>query len=149
MDPFAEAYNRTLGLIARREHSAAELRRKLASRDYDADIIQRVLEQLQDRGLQDDGNFTEEYIVAKKRRGFGPLKITAELQHHGIGRQMLRGPLADQSEEWLELCRHAMQRKYGETAVTDQRDLLRRSRFLQQRGFAAAMVAKVLRENQE
>ena len=146
---FAEAYNRTLGLIARREHSAAELRRKLSARGYQEPIYEAVLAQLQARNLQDDSNFAEDFIASKKRRGFGPLKITAELQQHQISRDLLRELLDEQSEEWLDLCRQAMHRKYGNTAAADPRERLRRSRFLQQRGFAASMVAKVLRENSE
>lgn len=148
-EQFAEAYNRTLGLIARREHSAAELRRKLSTRGYPEQICEAVLAQLQERNLQDDSNFAEEFIASKKRRGFGPLKITAELQQHQISRDLLRELLDEQSDDWLQGCRQAMQRKYGDRAATDQRERLRRSRFLQQRGFAASMVAKVLRENSE
>ncbi|RLA14921.1 MAG: hypothetical protein DRQ52_03015 [Gammaproteobacteria bacterium] len=148
-EAFAQAYNRTLGLIARREHSAAELRRKLASRGYDDAVTQRVLEQLQDRGLQNDAVFAEEYVASKKRRGFGPMKITAELQQHGISRGQISELLAEQDEEWWANCRAAMNRKYGESVAADQRDLQRRSRFLQQRGFTASMVAKVIRENSE
>lgn len=151
---FAEAYNRTLGLISRREHSADELRRKLTSRGYDEAIRERVLEQLQSRGLQSDNTFAEEFIASKKRRGFGPMKIAAQLQQHGIGREIMRELLAEHSDEWLHSCRAAMRRKYGENLdgenrVSDQRELQRRSRFLQQRGFSAAMVAKVIRDKSE
>ncbi len=143
---FKEAYNRTLGLISRREHSAAELRRKLASRDYPESIREQVLAQLQDRELQDDERFAEVYIESKKRRGFGPMKISAELGKHGIDRQVLRALLGG-DDQWLDECRSVMTRKFGTTEAMDQRENLRRSRFLQQRGFNPAMVAKILRDS--
>jgi len=147
-EQFKEAYNRALGLIARREHSAAELRRKLTSRGYSDDLCERVLEQLHNRGLQNDRTFAEEYIASKKRRGFGPMKITAELQQHAIDRDTVRGLLAERDDEWLERCREVMTRKYGTSVAVDQRELLRRSRFLQQRGFTASMVARVVRDTE-
>ena len=144
-EQFKEAYNRTLGLIARRDHSAAELRRKLTTRGYSGELCEQVLEQLQERGLQNDRTFAEEYIRSKVRRGFGPMKIAAELQQHAIDRDAVTGLLAEHDDQWLERCRDVMMRKYGRSAATDQRERGRRSRFLQQRGFSSSMVAKVIR----
>ena len=145
-EQFKEAYNRTLGLIARRDHSASELRRKLSSRGYPEEVCERVLAQLQERGLQNDHTFAEEYIESKLRRGFGPVKIAAELQQHAIERETVAELLAEQDDQWLDRCREVMVRKYGHSVSADHRERSRRSRFLQQRGFSSSMVAKVIRD---
>ena len=162
---FAEAYNRTLGLLSRREHSVTELHRKLASRGYDQEIQQRVIQQLHDRGLQDDSEFARSFVESRRGRGFGPLKIASELQQRGIDRDTARELLEDDGQ-WLISCRQVAERKFGfshghvddandqdpddmehQSSQLDQRERLRRNRFLLQRGFPSAMTARVLRDD--
>ena len=159
---FAEAYNRTLGLLSRREHSVVELRRKLAVRGYDGEIQQQVIEKLQSRGLQDDSEFARSFVDSRRGRGFGPIKISAELQQRGIDRETSR-ELLNGDAQWLASCQQVAERKFGlarlgvdelddpddDVQPLDQRERLRRSRFLQQRGFAPAMIARVLRNQHD
>ena len=169
---FAEAYNRTLGLLSRREHSVVELHRKLTSRGYEQEIQQQVIEQLHDRGLQDDSEFARSFVESRRGRGFGPLKIAAELHQRGIDRDTARDLLVDDGR-WLVSCRQVAERKFGtsdgnvgdldqldsddfdpddpnrNSSQLNQRERLRRSRFLQQRGFLPAMIARVFRDQRD
>ena len=163
-EQFAEAYNRTLGLLSRREHSVVELHRKLAVRGYDQEIQQQVIEQLHARGLQDDSEFACSFVESRRGRGFGPVKIAAELQQRGIDRDTARKLLVDDGQ-WLDSCRQVAERKFGLSDEVDvdpddespgfssnqpgQAERLRRSRFLQQRGFTPSMIGRVLRNQNE
>lgn len=142
-EQFTEAYNRTLGLLSRRDHSAVELRRKLSSRGYDDDVTDAVLEQLQSRGLQSDEAFARHYVESKRNRGFGPVKIGAELRQHGIDRDLLAELVDHRDTGWLTECQQVMQRKFASGPV-DRKEKMRRSRFLLQRGFPPSMVSRLL-----
>ncbi len=142
---FSEAYNRTLGLLSRRDHSAMELRRKLSSRGYDDDLVEQVLEQLESRGLQSDELFARNYVQSRRGRGFGPVKIAAELRQHGIDRQLLSDLVDERDRGWLLECQRLMERKFSRaTGAVDRKEKLRRSRFLLQRGFPPSMVSRLL-----
>ncbi|OQX44617.1 MAG: hypothetical protein B0D85_06675, partial [Candidatus Sedimenticola endophacoides] len=67
-------------LLAAREHTRAELRGKLASRCAEPQLLEQVIDELRERGLQSDGRFAEQYVSSRMRRGFGPLRIRRELQ---------------------------------------------------------------------
>ncbi len=66
---------KAMDLLARRDHSEQELRRKLKSREYDADTIDEVLQELISDRLQSDERFTEAYVNHRFNAGVGPLKI--------------------------------------------------------------------------
>ena len=75
---------KAMDLLARREHSEQELRRKLKTRDYDADEIDEVLRGLKQDHLLSDERFTEVYVNHRFNAGVGPLKIRYELRQKGI-----------------------------------------------------------------
>jgi regulatory protein len=68
-----------MDLLARREHSAHELRQKLEKREFDRDEIELALEVLQQNNLQSDARFTESYVNHRTNAGLGPIKIAHEL----------------------------------------------------------------------
>ena len=76
----AEIYNKALDLLSRREHSRKELYLKLISRFESKEDINLILNKLEKNKLLSDSRFTEEYVQARRRKGFGPIKISAELE---------------------------------------------------------------------
>ncbi|HEX5636173.1 MAG TPA: regulatory protein RecX, partial [Gammaproteobacteria bacterium] len=76
--------DRALGLLARREHSAVELKRKLQQKGYNSSDIDTELSQLQRDGSLSDRRFTEAYVNMRMNRGYGPMRILAELRDRGI-----------------------------------------------------------------
>ncbi|VAW48835.1 Regulatory protein RecX, partial [hydrothermal vent metagenome] len=73
-----------IDLLSRREHSSFELARKLAIRSFDALEIDEVLVKLRDEGLQSDVRFTEAYVYFRIQKGYGPIRIQADLKQRGI-----------------------------------------------------------------
>lgn len=80
----APAYQRALGLLVRREHSAVELKRKLNARGVEAEALDAALETLQRQGFQDDRRYAEALVRSRALAGQGPVRIRAELRVNGV-----------------------------------------------------------------
>ena len=103
--------NKMLSFLARREHSAEELRRKLkqntsVSKTVDfSEQIERCLIEMKEKGFQSDDRFTRQYVESKlANKSYGPLKIIAGLFNRGISREqanLVLNELGDQ-ELWLK-----------------------------------------------
>src|ERR1041385_5485572 len=78
------AYDKALTLLARREHSARELKSKLVRKGLDADESAAALAQLQAKDYQSDARFGEMLVRSRIAQGYGPRWIVAELKTHGI-----------------------------------------------------------------
>ena len=103
--------NKILSFLARREHSAEELRRKLKqnssiSKTVDSsELLERCLLEMQEKGFQSDDRFARQYVESKlANKSHGPLKILAELFNRGIPREQANLVLNElgNHELWLE-----------------------------------------------
>ena len=103
--------NKMLSFLARREHSAEELRRKLKqnssiSKTADSsELLERCLLEMQEKGFQSDDRFARQYVESKlANKSHGPLKILAELFNRGISTEqanLVLNEIGDQ-ELWLK-----------------------------------------------
>ncbi len=86
--------NKMLSLLAKREHSAQELTRKikqnssiLKTNDFD-ELLERCLLEMQEKGFQSDNRFARQYVESKlSNKLHGPLKILAGLFNRGIPKE--------------------------------------------------------------
>ena len=131
-------------LLASREHSRHELRRKLAARHLADDLIDAVLDGLEQRGLLSDARFVESYVTQRSRKGYGPLRIRAELAERGVAGEVVADWLDQGAIDWAERLDEVAARKFGDLAAGDARDLARRGRFLEQRGFPISLVRRYI-----
>jgi regulatory protein len=151
---------RALQLLAQREHSRIELRRKLllharADADADADAagadadaspdpgaaIDALLDWLEAHAYLSPARFVESRLHARSAR-FGNLRIQRELAQHAVTLSP-EAALALRSSE-LARARAVWARKYPAPA-TDSADRARQARFLAGRGFSADVIQRVLR----
>jgi len=130
--------------LVRREHSQQELIRKVSEKGYEKPQIQNVIDELVERGYQSDTRFAESYARSRVHRGIGPLRIKAELQQRGAGDCYFEMAVEDIIGSWYELLEQVYQKKYGDTPCIDRKEQLKRSRFLQQRGFSNEMIRRIL-----
>ena len=137
---------KALRLLARREHSRAELARKLAS-EGSLEEIASVLDQLEQAGLLSDRRFAEALVFSRAAR-FGTARLRHDLKARGVAEEIIAGALPQDAEAEAARAREVWRRKYG-TAPADRADYARQARFLQQRGFATDIIRKVLKEQQE
>jgi regulatory protein len=131
-------------MLAAREHSRFELARKLRQRGHPAQAIDEVLDALVERDLLSEERYVEVYLSQRIRKGYGPLRLRAELAERGIDGGLVEAALADLAPDWQVLVVRAAERKFGDSPPADYPDAARRGRFLQQRGFPVGMVRQYL-----
>jgi regulatory protein len=124
-------------MLARREHSAFELRQKLQHKEIDADDIALAIEQLQQQGLLSDQRYAEAYIHMRKSKGYGPVRIAVELRQKGVAEHDFEPYLYADDIDWSAVLMAAYAKKYGKRACADYQEKAKRMRYLQYRGFAS------------
>ena len=127
-------------LLAAREHSRAELERKLATKGHQEDAFGPVLDDLEQRGLLSDQRFAEQYVAQRVRKGYGPLRIRAELRERGVSSELIAEALDHGDHDWPGLLRDVRAGRFGKGFPADRRDAVRQARFLAQRGFPESLV---------
>lgn len=122
-------------LLARREHSSAELERKLLQREFSPAVIEPVLEELRQKRWLDDERFARMYAETRlRRKAMGAGKLVEELTRKGVPREVTERTVAEycteqyQREAVEEAARKALRR------VGENREKLLRA--LRNRGFA-------------
>lgn len=141
--PKASAYNKALGLLARREHSRKELRQKLDRSGYARDEAGEALERLGEQHYQDDDRFAEALIRNRSAQGYGPMRLRAELKSHGLPDARIRSLLDAADVDWTASAAAQLRRRYGAAGAADPSERARRAQFLLRRGFPAATVRDV------
>jgi regulatory protein len=131
-------------LLASREHSRAELARKLATRFGRSALVEDVLDGLQSRELLSERRFVEHYIAQRHRKGFGPLRIRAELSERGVSDEQVESGFDVAAIDWEDALSAAAEQKFGAAPAADRRSLARRGRFLEQRGFPISLIRRYL-----
>jgi regulatory protein len=139
------AYDKALGLLVRREHSARELKSKLARRGLDKDETSAALERLQAKDFQSDTRFGEMLVRTRIENGYGARWIIAELRTHGIAEAQARELIDAADPDWPELVRRQLRRRYGSRPAADYAERAKRGAFLLRRGFDAATVQSITR----
>ncbi len=134
-------HGHALAMLARREHSAGEIRKKLNDIGGDADLIEDVISQLQVRNLQSDVRFSESYVRSRAERGYGPRVIEMGLRDRGIDRESARLTLESSGYDWCEQAIDLRQRRFGADSPTAPKERARQLRFLQYRGFAGREIS--------
>jgi regulatory protein len=126
-----------MNLLARREHSVWELRRKLRVRFPDDALLDEQLSRLTEQNLQSDMRFAESYIRQRIERGYGPVRLREELRERGVSRTDIARLMAEVEIDWRAHAMQVMQNKYGGLPSRDIKEEARRARFMQHRGFTA------------
>jgi len=141
----ADAYGRALGLLGRREHSARELKAKLARKGHAKEEISDAVGRLADREYQSDDRFG--VVIARTRvaQGYGPARIRAELKSHGLADAAIRAAVEATDADWLVVAANQLKRRFGGKAPADAAERGRRGQFLLRRGFDPATVRAVTR----
>ncbi len=150
-DPRGVLRARALRLLAQREHSRADLERKLgaarAGREApEAAMLAQVLDALQAQGLLDEQRFARS-LARRVARGHGSLRVLGELRQHGLEDSLVREALREAQDELDPEPERALAllRRHHPLAATDPAQRARHMRFLQRRGFGADAVRYALR----
>jgi regulatory protein len=132
-----------LDALARRDHSAEDLRRKLLKKGYDVSVVSPLLDALAAEKLFDDRRYMENFVAYHAARGQGPMRVRMELRRHGLQGAVIEAYL-DTYPEWLVQLRKARHKKFGGVLPTLYADRQRQARFLGYRGFTGAQIRTAL-----
>ena len=135
-------YNKALDILSRREHSKNELAQKLKNKYKNIDIVDEVVSKLIKNNLLNNIRFAEAYVSARKRKGFGPKKISYELIAKGLLDKEIEGVLNDIGG-WNQAALKAFKKKFPEGKSDDIKITLKQKNFLANRGFGFQEIESV------
>ena len=141
-DIFNVIYNKALDLLSRREHSSKEIREKLLLRFDEIVVINSVITKLEENNLINDTRFAEAYVSSRKRKGFGPKKISFELLSKGLS-ESVANRIIDEEGGWKGAAKLAFTKKFKNGLSSDVKNALKQKSFLKNRGFGFKEIESV------
>lgn len=148
--------NRAMRLLSLRDHSEAELRRKLAAQPFsakgnwgkrttsdnakladeiDPKAIDQVITYCYQHDWLDDARFATQYINSRSRKGYGPQRIRSELMQKGVNKDKIKTAFEISEIDWCILAKEVAQRKFSETLPVEWKEKAKVQRYLLYRGF--------------
>jgi regulatory protein len=134
-DAYKAIYNKALDIISRREHSQKELSDKLIKKFNIPELVDSVIHGLLEKDLLNDYRYSESYVVARKRKGFGPKKIGYELVSRGVN-EITVSEVIGAEGRWNEAALKAFNKKFKAGIAEDFKEQNKQKVFLQNRGFS-------------
>jgi regulatory protein len=129
--------------LSQREHSRAELVRKLSSHEEVPGELTQVLDDLHAKGFIDENRVLES-VVNHRSPKLGNGRIKQELQAKGLAPAAVAQAMLDLKDSEFARAQGVWQRKFGAPAV-DANARAKHYRFLLTRGFSSEVVSKVVK----
>lgn len=133
---------RALRLLSTREHSRAELERKLQSFEEEPGTLARALDELQAKGFINEQRVLES-VIYRRAAKLGSTRIKQELQSKGLDPEAVSQAVADLQASERERAQAVWQKKFG-APPQDAKEFARQLRFLASRGFGAEVIRRVV-----
>jgi regulatory protein len=143
----ALAKDRALRLLGYREHSAAELRRKLLENGYPHDLSHAITQRYVDVELVDDRRFASSWTRSRVAAGYGSRRIKQELVQRGIDPELIDEVMADAIDPDDEVAR--ARRALGRRAAVNRAGRDKLVRRLVSRGFSLSVALRALETDDE
>ncbi len=134
---------RALRYLAAREHSRAELERKLGPHEETPGQLALVLDELQAKDFISEARVVESVINRRAAR-FGAARIRYELLNKGLGAEAVAGAVASLKSSELERAREIWRKKFDGPAA-DPAARAKQMRFLAARGFGGDIIRRVVK----
>lgn len=142
-------------ILAMRDHSEAEFRRKLLLSSERAarfakqqstqqetppelltpEEIDRVVEWCYQHNWLDDTHFAERYVAGRSRKGYGPQRIRQELGQKGIDKTLIDAALLAAEIDWQTQAFTLAERKFGLPLPKEWKEKAKVQRYLMSKGF--------------
>jgi regulatory protein len=133
---------RALRLLGGREHSRAELERKLAQHEQEPGQLQRALDELQAKGFISDARVVES-VLHRRAPKLGADRIRHELRGKGVDGELVSNAMQELRPTELDRARQVRERKFADLPA-DASEHAKQARFLAGRGFSADVIRRVL-----
>lgn len=138
--------SRAIALLARRDHSRAELSRKLmryVGEGDDPDQVARVLDNLDRKHLLSDERFAAGLVRVRSQR-FGDARIRHDLRRVGVAEDVGAAALAALSVSEPARAHDVWSKRFTHLPASAA-EHAKQARFLQSRGFSFDSIVRVLR----
>ena len=144
MRNFKETQEQAARFLVRREYCRNELVQKLVSRGSSLEVAEQVVSDLKERNLVNDERFTENLIRIRRMRGYGPVRIEAELSRLGVASEVIANHLNQNDEQWHEQIVNVAERKYHNRPIDNFKEWAKRANFLRNRGFTSSQIHEAI-----
>lgn len=134
---------RALRLLSQREHSRAELERKLAKYEEQPGELSRTLDELTAKDFISEARVVQSVLHQRAAR-HGAARVRQELLHKGIAPEAVAEAVASLQGSELDRAREVWRRRF-DALPQDATERAKQTRFLLARGFSGAVVSEVLR----
>ena len=136
---------RALRLLARREHSRAELARKLEAAGFARDEVGQLLDAFEAKNWLSDRRFAESYIADHRARA-GSIKLAYDLRQRGVADSVIESVLSDNRDSEHDRAHEVWQKKFG-APPANAAEKAKQIRFMQSRGFAGEVIRRAIDGN--
>ncbi len=136
-------------LLKVRQRSEAEIRERLARKNFPPEIVEGTLSFLRTHSFVDDAAFTRWWIKSRLNKPFGLTRIRLELRQKGVSEDILREELALAAEDLDEAALISVVIKKRLGRYQGLEPLKRKKRlfdFLARRGFSVEAIQKAIRK---
>ncbi|MEY2861126.1 MAG: hypothetical protein RL392_1584 [Pseudomonadota bacterium] len=133
---------RALRLLGAREHSRAELERKLSSFEDEPGELAKVLDTLQAKGFINETRVLES-VVHRRASKLGVSRIKQELQAKGLEPHAVAEAVSQLRATELDRAREIWRKKFG-SPPADAAQRVKQMRFLASRGFGGDTIHRVV-----
>ena len=145
--PTLSLTGRALRLLSTREHSRAELERKLARFEEEPGALAKVLDGLTAKDFINEGRVVES-VLHRRSAKLGTQRIKQELQAKGLEPEAVAQAVDQLRASELERAREVWRKKFG-TQPADAAERARQMRFLASRGFGGDTIHRVVSGGEE
>lgn len=144
---------KAIDYLARREHSRAELEQKLAQKQFSAQVVSSLLDELEDLDYLSDERYASMLVRSGYDRGHGPMRIKLKMQQKGVSSVLSAQSFEEFEGDWFSLAKDVWHRKFknGLDTELEKRDRAafykeksRQMRFLAGRGFSMDQIEYAL-----
>ena len=145
-----DCYVAAMRMLNHRFNSEGELRRKLALKEFAADVVGATIERLRGEKWLDDERFAASYVRTRVRKGYGRLRIKRELSAAGIERETITRALSESVPDHDERAA-ALVSARKRLAVLRRRDddaliRVKLAAYLVRQGYDSSLALDVVRE---
>ncbi|MDR0805496.1 MAG: recombination regulator RecX [Enterobacteriaceae bacterium] len=154
---------RAMRLLAQRDFSEQEMRRKLAAHSsfgcfgnhhsaenvpVSEESIDQVIAYCYQHNWLNDTNYACRFVLSRSNKGYGSQRIQSELQQKGISRDDISLAMSECGIDWYEKARELASKRFGSELSTDWKEKSKVQRYLAYRGFIQDEIQSVFADSE-
>jgi len=134
---------RGIRYLSMREHSEAEIRKKLHPYAENEEELNHVILQLKSKNFLSNERFSDS-LIYKKANTLGSHRIAYELRQHDLDPEIISKHLVNLNKSESRRAYDVWLKKFG-TLAKEPKDLAKQIRFMVSRGFDQELVYRIVR----